>query len=93
MKGCALSDALPDLLPSAVVTRRRETDWHSATFSGRRLVLELRTIASVEAVDAFTLQLADHEFAIPGTLVADIMVAARDGEVLTVEALLLDDEV
>jgi hypothetical protein len=92
MSGCALSDALLAMLPGAVVTRRREQGWHSATFSGRRLVLDLRTTASAEVIDAFARQLAEHEFAISGMLVADIAVAARDKEVLTVEALLLDEE-
>jgi hypothetical protein len=93
MSGCALSDALLAMLPGAVVIRRREQGWHSATFSGRRLVLDLRTAASTEVVAAFTRQLGDCEFAIPDMLVADIAVTARDGEMLIVEALLLDDEV
>jgi hypothetical protein len=92
MSGCALSDALLAMLPGAVAIRSREQGWHSATFSGRRLVLDLRTAASTEVVDAFTRQLGGHEFAIPDMLVADIAVTARDGEMLKVEALLLDEE-
>jgi hypothetical protein len=92
MSGCALSDALLALLPGTVVTRRRETAWHSATFSGRRLILDLKTSASEEVVDAFAGQLGEHDFAIPEMLVADIMVAARIGDRVVVEALLLDDE-
>jgi hypothetical protein len=90
MNRCGLSNALCSLLPETVVTRRRETDWHSATFSGRRIVLSLRTNASATDIAAFTDALVDHEFSVPGLLVADIAVTAQHGDALTVEALLLD---
>jgi hypothetical protein len=92
MSGCALSDALLAMLPGTVITRRRETAWHSATFSGRRLVLDLKTAASAEVIEAFACQLGEHDFAIPDMLVADIMVAAHHADRVVVEALLLDDE-
>jgi hypothetical protein len=93
MSRCGLSDALLAMLPDTVIARRREFARHSATCSGRRLVLELRTAASVAEIDVFTRQLGDLEFAIPEILVADIMVSGRNGDMLTVEALLLDAEV
>lgn len=91
MRGCALSDALVGLLPGAVVTRRREHDWHSATFSGKRLELTLQTPGPVAAG-----LIAEQEFALPGQLVADVVVvsnqATPEGTFLIVEALLLDED-
>ena len=95
MKGCALSKALCALAPGAVVTRHMERDWHSATFAGSRVTLDLVSDAPVADVEAFAAMLGEHEFAT--VLVADILVSrqtrAADGAaVLTIEALLLDDE-
>jgi hypothetical protein len=96
MMRCALSKALCALAPGAVVTRRIERDWHSATFAGKRVVLDLNWDAPPSVVTEFTAMLSEHEFA--DGLVADIIVArqssAADGAtVLSIEALLLDDEV
>jgi hypothetical protein len=97
MTGCPLSDALIRLLPDAIVTRRRESDWHSATFSGKQLILDLKTSAPEPDIRRFADGLAEHEFSIPNLLVADIAVAAQqelaDGVLLTVEALLLEEDV
>ena len=95
MTFCALSQALCALARGAVVTRRVERDWHSATFAGKRVTLDLVWDAPVADVEAFAAMLGEHEFA--DLLVADIVVArqtkATDGaKVLTIEALLLDDE-
>lgn len=97
MKPCPLSSALSALLPTAVITRRREQDWRSATFSGVRLVLELQVEASgAEQAQRFAAQIADQEFVLPGLLVADIVVTDQrivpDGIAIMVEALLLEDE-
>lgn len=92
MSGDALAEALIALLPDAVVTQQRAYDWHSATFSGKRIVLNLRTNASAEAVSEFAHILSDHEFSIPDMLVADIAMMAHHGDVLTVEALLLEED-
>jgi hypothetical protein len=95
MKRCPLAKALCALAPGAVVTRRVERDWHSATFAGKRVTLDLVWNAPVAELDAFAAMLEEHEFAT--VLVADILVAqqtrATDGAaVLTIEVLLLDDE-
>lgn len=92
MSSCPLSEALVALLPGAVVTRRRAQDWHSATFSGQRLQLDIRMADDDELAEAFAQSLAEHEFALPHWLVADILVTGRSGDLLMVEALLLDDE-
>ena len=97
MTRCALSKALCALAQGAVVTRRIEQDWHSATFAGKRISLDLIWDAPVAEAKAFEAMLSEHEFADADLLVADISVArqtcAADGAVvLTIEALLLDDE-
>jgi hypothetical protein len=97
MKPCSLSNALTALLPGAVIIRRREHGWRSATFSGIRLVLDLQ-IAGSDAVLAknFATMVEDHEFSLPDLLVADIAVTEQrnigSATALTVEALLLDEE-
>ena len=98
MRGCALSKALCALAPGAVIARRIERDWHSATFAGKRVTLELLWDAPEADVEAFAAMLSEHEFADVDLLVADILVArqARDAggvAVLSIGALLLDDEV
>ena len=75
-----------------------ERDWHSATFAGKRVTLDLLWEASEADVKAFAEMLSEHEFAEADGLVADIVVtqqtSAADGAtVLTIEALVLDDEV
>ena len=97
MTRCALSQALCALTPGAVVTRRVERDWHSATFAGKRVTLDLAWDAAEADVEAFAAILSEHEFADANLLVADIVVArqtkATDGSmVLSIEALLLNDE-
>lgn len=96
MTRCPLAKALCALAPGAVVTRRVERDWHSATFAGKRVMLDLAWDAAEVDVEAFAAMLGEHEFTT--VLVADILVArqaiAADGTtVLSIEALLLDDEV
>lgn len=98
MTCCALSQALCVLAPGAFVTRRMERDWHSATFVGKRVTLDLIWGAAVADVTAFTAMLSEHQFANAALLVADIVVArqssAADGAtVLTIEALLLNEDV
>lgn len=97
MTRCALSNALMELLPGAVIARRREYDWHSANFSGVRLVLDLRFdgLDAVQAIN-FAKTVGDHDFSLPDLLVADIAAidgrTANGGIALVVEALLLDEE-
>ena len=98
MTFCVLSKALCALAPGAVVTRRVERDWHSATFAGKRVMLDLLWDAPVTDVEAFAAMLSEHEFVDEDLMVADITVArqasaANGATVLSIEALLLDDEV
>lgn len=94
---CGLSKALLALLPAAEIASRKQTPWHSATFSGERvtIVLKLTGDEPAERATAFAEALPDTEFNLRRQLVADIMVSemqpSDDGVLLTVEALLLDD--
>ena len=86
----ALAEGRPGLL------RHSETAWASVTFEGSRHTVELR-FAGLEAVEAgerFIAALPEHEFAIPGQLVADATVTRVDHALLpqpcmTVECELL----
>jgi hypothetical protein len=95
MNGCTLSFALKEKLPGAIITRRVERAWHSMSFSGKRLLLELK-VADDRDVAGFSTTIGDYEFSLPGQLVADIVIVEQcritDGVLLKVEALLLDDE-
>jgi hypothetical protein len=71
--------------------------WHSATFSGERviIILKLAGDAPAERATAFAKALPDTEFNLRRQLVADILVSEmvpfEDDVLLTVEALLLDE--
>ena len=98
MKRCALSKALCALALGAVIARRVEHGWHSATFAGQRVMLDLVWDAPEADVEAFAAMLSKHEFADADLLVVDIVVtqqtrAADGATVLSIEALLLEDEV
>ncbi len=69
------------------VVRSHRTDWHSVTFAGARHQVVLRTAASREVLEA----LPDHEFALPGAFVADLELVETDGDLVTVEALVVRD--
>lgn len=93
-----LANAVTALLPEAVIKRRVTHDWHSATFSGHRLVFELASMCGAAAIDEFARTISEHEFVLPGLLVADIALTKRcampDGSTrLVLEALVLDDEI
>jgi hypothetical protein len=76
--------------------RHTETPWSSVTFTGSRHAIELR-FSGAEAVaagEAFVEALPEHEFALPGQLVADAAIVSVDhslaeGPVLTLKAELL----
>lgn len=77
-----------------------ETPWASITFSGNRHTITLR-FEGTEAISSgeqLIAALPDHEFVIPGKLVADAIVTSADHRCLpheslevTLEILLLDD--
>jgi hypothetical protein len=86
--------------PGAQLFRHSETPWASVTFSGARhsFVLGFDGMDAMEAADLFIAALPDHEFAIPGRLVADATIRAVDQRLLPsprtlveAELLLLDD--
>lgn len=82
------------------VVIHREVPWASITFAGTRHTLSL-TFSGAEAVEAGELliaELPEHEFAIPGQLVADAQVLSADHALLPepvlrveVELLLLEE--
>ena len=70
----ALLCRVPDSRDRILLTDIQSSDWHSLTLAGERHVLALRVIGDGARLIASTLtnRLADHEFAIPGIIVADI---------------------
>lgn len=94
---CPLSKALLAWLPGACLRSRKQTGWHSATFSGERVTIELGLTGDdrSERAGRFADTLPETEFRLRRQLVADILVCdtreTGDRLVLTVEALLLDE--
>lgn len=94
---CGLSKALLALLPGSEIESRKQTPWHSATFSGERItiILNLAGDERTASARAFAKALPDAEFELRRQLVADIMVSDiqpfEDSLLLTIEALLLDE--
>ena len=98
--GARLRDSLCDLaLGKAAVASHNERNWASITFAGARHRIELAFdgAEAVEAGEHFIAGLPDHEFAIPGQLVADATIVAADHRIdpprllVTCELLLLED--
>jgi hypothetical protein len=93
---CALADALMIMMPGSVTNALSRIEWHSATFAGQRLVIEMavRGTADQESIIVFRNGLPMHEFELKRGIVADILVtnvAENYGLVtLTIEALVLD---
>ncbi len=84
----------------AQLVRQSERPWASATFSGSRHTLSLafEGAEAVAAAELFIADLPDHEFTIPGQLVADAAVIEAVQTMLPspvfiieVEVLLLED--
>lgn len=81
------------------VLRHTEKSWASITFAGtrHRLVLEFEGEEAVQAGECFIAYLPEHEFAIPGHLVADAAVVEVDSVLqptkltVTCELLLLEE--
>lgn len=78
---CAQLAALLD----AEVVRSKRTDWFSVTFAGARHQIVLRTAAGPDRLA----ELPEHDFALPGAFVADLAVMETEGELVTVEALVV----
>jgi len=83
----------------AIILSHDEKSWASLTFAGARHRLELAFEGkeAVEAGELFIAFLPEHEFAIPGQLVADAAVTAVDHRLepprmqVSCELLLLED--
>jgi hypothetical protein len=100
-----LADRLREALSVLAQGRARilahgETAWASVTFAGTRHRIELafEGAEAVESGECFIALLPEHEFAIPGQLVADATVVEVDHRLapepsltLTAELLLLED--
>ena len=82
------------------IVEHRERSWASITFAGTRHTLRLvfDTPEAIEGGEALIAALPDHEFALPGRLVADATVSAVHHVLepapqlsVTCELLLLED--
>ncbi len=99
--GGRLRAALAELASShAVVVRQSERRWASVTFEGARHTFELVFAGepAVAAGERFIADVPEHEFALPGQLVAEALVTAVDHSLVpaprmsvTCELLLLND--
>lgn len=95
-----LSEILTVAGPDAEFLSHAERPWASVTFSGTRHTITLR-FAGIEAIlaaEEFIAELPDHEFTIPGQLVADATVTSVEheavpepGMTVEVELLLLEN--
>lgn len=92
--------AILRLADRAELLRHAEQPWASVTFSGTRhtIALAFTGVDGVAAGEAFVAALPEHEFAIPGQLVADAAVRGVEHAMLPapamtveVELLLLED--
>ncbi|MEO0418943.1 MAG: hypothetical protein AAF249_08765 [Pseudomonadota bacterium] len=96
-----LRDALLTLAHNqGAITKHEEAPWSSITFTGSRheIVLEFDSHDAIEAGETFIAELPEHEFHIPGQLVADASVrevdhrfGAEERMVVTCVLLLLED--
>lgn len=84
----------------AAIVSHEEKAWASVTFAGtrHRLLLAFEGAEAVEAGECFIAFLPEHEFAIPGQLVADAAVTEVDHNLspnprlaVTCELLLLEE--
>jgi hypothetical protein len=94
--GVLIASQIADLTDGrASVTLKRERPWASITFAGTRYCFAIiwADAAEPEAIENLAQTLPDHEFAIPGYFVADILVTEQSESQLLVEALLIDDPV
>ncbi len=82
------------------IRRHAERSWASITFAGTRHTLDLSFTGDDEiaAAERLIADLSDHEFSIPGQLVADAIVMSVDHAMLpkprldvTIELLMLED--
>lgn len=92
----SLVRALRQLVPETDIALVHERPWHSLTFCGAQICLFLTLHEYAEGKrSAIAELLENHEFSLPGQLVADIAVTETsilDGKHrLMIDALVLDD--
>ena len=96
-----LREALLELAEGkAAILGHEERSWASITFAGarHRLVLEFQGAEAVQAGELFIAFLPEHQFDLPGQLVADAAVTELDHRlepprmVVKCELLVLDEE-
>lgn len=93
----ALLRALRTLAPAADIRVIHERPWHSLTFSGAQICLSMQVAhpTTQDFVRKLSTILSEHEFHVPGHIVADIaatqVVVADGAHCLIIDALLLDD--
>ena len=92
----SLVRALHALMPQASITILHERPWHSLTFGGAQICLSLALpITAAEQRSVVAQLLENHEFSLPGQLVADIAItetAILGGQYrMIIDALLLED--
>ena len=111
MSGSVLSPAAAGLLrgllarsgaarSEVLLTEVRSVDWRSLTFDGERHEIALRFTGpgASQEVERMIDGLADHEFVLPGSIVADIAVVGRctglnDGAIsIAIEALTISKD-
>lgn len=70
--------------PHATLVSQRETPWASITFSGARhsIVLAFHGWEACDDAENLIVELPDHDFTIPGVLVADATVTRTNQELL-----------
>lgn len=88
-----LIEALVDLTDGqAELLSQAERAWASATFSGTRHTIALRFagLAAIAAGEALIAALPEHEFTLPGQLVADATVIAVDHALLPEPSLTVE---
>lgn len=94
MKTHPLIRALDKLLPDADFHIGEVRDWRSMTFSGQQLAIGCtpKNLALSEYQDRLSAILREHEFTIPGMLVADIsVVMPENGSQVMIEALVISE--
>ncbi len=95
-KKCHFSDALTALFPEAQIRQNSCKEWHSATFSGQRILLLLSVSGAHEIAHSkgVIATIADHEFDLSRRIVADVMVSNvienEENMTFEIEALVLD---
>ncbi|MGB7374059.1 hypothetical protein [Pontixanthobacter sp.] len=76
------------------LTQHRERSWASITFTGTRhhVIVEFSGHEACDAGEHFIAELAEHEFTIPGQLVADAAIISVDSTMLPEPCMIVECE-